>query len=1054
MLQKVCLFLLFLFAAVIPSVAQDPPQYGTPFAGVPDTRDVNMYQVHTRIFSTAGNFQGVISRLPQIQALGVNTIYLMPHYPMGTDSRASGSPYCIKDFKGVGSEYGSLADLRALVDGAHSRGIAVILDFIVNQTSFDHPWITQHPDWYQRDGSGNIIALFPDVAALDMNNTAMRAAMIDAMRYWVFAANVDGFRCDFANNAPVSFWSAVISNLRGITSHKLLMLAEGDRQENFNAGFDMNYGDKWFWDALRPISSGTSVAQLQTTIDTEYSLANSTQQVVHYTTNHDIVGRNDIPILPFQLFSNHNGVVANFIVSAYMRGVPFLMSGQEVDFSSYVAYPWYNPKINWSANTGAAADFTKVLNFRTTSVAIRRGTMANYSSANVAAFTKISGTDKVVVIVNLRNSAQSFVIPSAMAGSYTDAFGTASRTLTSGATQNLAAYEYIVLKNGAACTPTAIVPYLAVNGGAWTQTSTATLTAGGSVGFGPQPTTGGSWSWTGPNGFTSAVREFTLSNMQTNQSGNYVATHTNAAGCQSTQTFTITVNPPPSNLPSPWQTADVGAVAAAGSASHASGTFTVNASGADVFDFADEFRYVYQQYSGNVTVTVRVNSLTNTNAWAKAGVMVRETLNANSSNAAMLLTPSNGFNFQYRNGTGAGSTAGGSGSGAIPNWVRITRSGNTLTGFSSTNGTSWTQVGSTTISLPSNIYIGFFATSHNDGTLTAATFTNVSVTGGANNPPTVNAGADKTLAAGTTSTTLPGTASDPEGSAITYSWTKVSGPAATITNATTATATVSGLTNGSTYVFQLTVSDGSLSSSDQVQVTVNSAATYYAIRNRWQNSYLYDAGANVGYGSTIANNNYRWEKVAVDATYFWLRNVGTGEYMHIENQTGSVQCTAVTSSWWSSQWSQQSVDATFVRFLNRWQPGNMIHVENLTGSAQYANAQAGWYSAQWELVPSGGPSGGRLKTQEDVVVEEENEEGVQYADVYPNPSVNGEFTLQLPTMKPGDVADVTMLDMSGRILISKQVKGSGVIRHDQPQGIYLVKVRARDFSTMKKVIVK
>jgi len=93
-----------------------------------------------------------------------------------------------------------------------------------------------------------------------------------------------------------------------------------------------------------------------------------------------------------------------------------------------------------------------------------------------------------------------------------------------------------------ACNPTAITPHLSVNGGAWQQTSTATLTAGGSVIFGPQPGTGGSWSWTGPNGFTATTREVTRSNMQTNQSGNYVATHTNSCGATSTQTFTITVN--------------------------------------------------------------------------------------------------------------------------------------------------------------------------------------------------------------------------------------------------------------------------------------------------------------------------------------------------------------------------------------------------------------------------------------------------------------------------------------------------------------------------------
>jgi uncharacterized protein YjdB len=93
--------------------------------------------------------------------------------------------------------------------------------------------------------------------------------------------------------------------------------------------------------------------------------------------------------------------------------------------------------------------------------------------------------------------------------------------------------------------------------------------------------------------------------------------------------------------------------------------------------------------------------------------------------------------------------------------------------------------------------------------------------GNPNQPPVANAGADQTLAAGTTSVTLQGTGSDPDGNTITYSWTKVSGPAVTFSNAAVAMPVVSGLVNGSTYVFQLTVSDGSLSASDQVQVTVS-----------------------------------------------------------------------------------------------------------------------------------------------------------------------------------------------------------------------------------------
>jgi len=94
---------------------------------------------------------------------------------------------------------------------------------------------------------------------------------------------------------------------------------------------------------------------------------------------------------------------------------------------------------------------------------------------------------------------------------------------------------------GGSCTPTAITPYVQINGGSWQQTATATVAQGGSVMFGPQPVTGGSWSWSGPNNFNATTREVTISNIQANQAGNYVATYTNSGGCQSTQTFNATV---------------------------------------------------------------------------------------------------------------------------------------------------------------------------------------------------------------------------------------------------------------------------------------------------------------------------------------------------------------------------------------------------------------------------------------------------------------------------------------------------------------------------------
>lgn len=110
-------------------------------------------------------------------------------------------------------------------------------------------------------------------------------------------------------------------------------------------------------------------------------------------------------------------------------------------------------------------------------------------------------------------------------------------------TPRLKGYQRIIFKigSGGGCSPTAIVPYLQVNGGTWTQTSSATLTVGSSVSIGPQPVSGGSWTWSGPNGYSATSRVINFTNFQTSQAGNYLATYTNAAGCKSTQTFGLAV---------------------------------------------------------------------------------------------------------------------------------------------------------------------------------------------------------------------------------------------------------------------------------------------------------------------------------------------------------------------------------------------------------------------------------------------------------------------------------------------------------------------------------
>jgi type II secretory pathway pseudopilin PulG len=180
------------------------------------------------------------------------------------------------------------------------------------------------------------------------------------------------------------------------------------------------------------------------------------------------------------------------------------------------------------------------------------------------------------------------------------------------------------------------------------------------------------------------------------------------------------------NYSSLWQNQDIGDVGATGSAGYSSNQWTINASGYDIWEYTDEFHFVYQSLSGDGQIIARVVSIENTDSWAKAGVMIRETLDGNSKHAMMVVTQGNGTAFQRRIYTGSSSSHTSGSYVAAPYWVKITRSDDTLTGYESTDGSAWTEVDSVSISMSSDVYIGLVVTSHDDGTVCTAVLDNIS----------------------------------------------------------------------------------------------------------------------------------------------------------------------------------------------------------------------------------------------------------------------------------------------------------------------------------------
>ena len=272
---------------------------------------------------------------------------------------------------------------------------------------------------------------------------------------------------------------------------------------------------------------------------------------------------------------------------------------------------------------------------------------------------------------------------------------------------------------------------------------------------------------------------------------------------------------------------DIGSVGVSGSSTETSGVWTNRGSGADIWNNADGFFFRGAALSGNGSIQARLTSQTATDPWAKAGLMIRASTNANSAHAFVAATPANGLAFQRRTTTGGSSTHTAQGSYVYPIWLKLTRSGSTFTGYKSTNGTSWTQIGTANITMSNQVYIGMAVTSHNNGVLSTAVFDNVQANGLGSQALTVNAGSDRS-GPSKQAMTLTGAVSN----AVSTQWTQVTGPSTLlISSPTSLTSSVTPPSFGS-YRVRLLANNGSVQTFDDLILT----ATPSTALETWQNT--------------------------------------------------------------------------------------------------------------------------------------------------------------------------------------------------------------------------
>ena len=157
-------------------------------------------------------------------------------------------------------------------------------------------------------------------------------------------------------------------------------------------------------------------------------------------------------------------------------------------------------------------------------------------------------------------------------------------------------------------------------------------------------------------------------------------------------------------------------------ASYDGTTFGLFARGSDIWGVADAFQFTATPISGDATITARVDQVDNTHAWAKAGVMFRETGEAGSKHVFAMVTPGKGVNLQYRAATNGLSASAASIGGTAPGWLSLQRAGNTFTAFWSTDGITFVPIGSITVTMNSRVLAGMAYTDHNTSVRGASRF--------------------------------------------------------------------------------------------------------------------------------------------------------------------------------------------------------------------------------------------------------------------------------------------------------------------------------------------
>lgn len=411
-------------------------------------RNANLYVVNIRHYTPEGTFNAFRKHLPRLKQMGISTLVFMPVYPISMTKRKGelGNPFSVADFTKINPEFGTFEEFRELVHEIHRMNMHVIMDWVPRHTGWDHSWLTTHSDWYiQSDfsitpaGEGSDES---DVALLNYEVGAMQNTMIESMKFWLRAADVDGFRCADAADIPNAFWHKARQGMEQVKP--VFMISEAENSDHLESCFQTTYARNLYDLFSAIVANKADADDLQAYISNDRISNPAGYFHLNFTSNYHLNSNEGPPTKRFG-----EAYKAMTVLAFTLEGIPLIYGGQEANNSSRLSQ-FQKDSIDWN-DKELSSFFSSLIQLKNYNRSLwngqEGGKLTRINEGNqIFAFKREKDGHRVFVLVNCTDARASTTI-SEGAFAMSELFGKQIPNIAPEREIVMEPYEYWVLSN-------------------------------------------------------------------------------------------------------------------------------------------------------------------------------------------------------------------------------------------------------------------------------------------------------------------------------------------------------------------------------------------------------------------------------------------------------------------------------------------------------------------------------------------------------------------------------------------------------------------------------